>query len=80
VLGVYNVCISEKTQKTFAAEKVIIHEKYTNGSAYHDIALIILNGTARDYTPICLPKPGNCLMLGKWFTNTKIYSSPNPTK
>ncbi|CAH1374004.1 unnamed protein product [Tenebrio molitor] len=57
VLGVYNVCISEKTQKTFAAEKVIIHEKYTNVSAYHDIALIILNGTARDYTPICLPKP-----------------------
>jgi hypothetical protein len=65
----------------FSAEKVIIHEKYEDGSPYYDIALIIIDETADDFTPICLPEAGNCSLLVKWYTNTKVYPSrTNPTK
>jgi hypothetical protein len=77
------MCISEENTQIFTAEKVIIHEKYMDGdgSNYYDIALLILEDTAEDFTPICLPEAGNCSLLVKWYTNTKVYPSrTNPTK
>ncbi|XP_068909449.1 trypsin-3-like [Tenebrio molitor] len=62
-LGGYNMCISEENTQIFTAEKVIIHEKYMDGdgSNYYDIALLILEDTAEDFTPICLPEAGQTL-------------------
>ncbi|RZC32858.1 trypsin-1-like [Asbolus verrucosus] len=56
ILGIYNKCEKEKTQKQFPVEKVYIHEKYKEAWPYYDIALLKLKESASSYEPICLPK------------------------
>lgn len=55
-LGVYNKCQSEKTQQTFTAKKVHVHEKYRKKDPYFDIALIELNEDTSAFMPACLPE------------------------
>lgn len=57
-MGVYNICITENTQKTYNIEKVDIHELYFSKKPYYDIALLTLKEDTAGYQPICLPRSG----------------------
>nr|XP_022904675.1 cationic trypsin-like [Onthophagus taurus] len=55
-LGVYNNCMPhEKSQQSFKATKVYVHEKYFEKDPYYDIAAVKLNREASDFQPCCLP-------------------------
>ncbi|KAJ8985361.1 hypothetical protein NQ317_008394 [Molorchus minor] len=54
-LGIYNVCVSEDTQKEYNVEKVQVHDLYYTKKPYYDICLLTLSGDTSAYEPICLP-------------------------
>lgn len=57
-LGNINICdIQLSVSRLFSVQQVYVHEKYheTNENIYFDVALAVLNTTAEQYMPICLP-------------------------
>ncbi|KAI4457601.1 tryptase-related [Holotrichia oblita] len=55
VLGAYNVCRHEPTQREFKMKAVYLHENYQTENHYYDIALVKLDKPAIGFEKCCLP-------------------------
>ncbi|KAK9759200.1 Trypsin [Popillia japonica] len=55
VLGAYNICQHEDTQREFKIKAIHIHEKYQKEKHFNDIALVELNEPATNFEKCDLP-------------------------
>lgn len=58
VLGAYNICQHEDTQREFKIKAIHIHEKYQKEKHFNDIALVELNEPATNFEKCDLPNKG----------------------